>query len=224
MWPMCTALNGSYLVQAWNLEEDLSNTQFGVYDYRQTLSCGDYLISESDERPIVVIVFENDMEFIHKDIFAMSDIDSRSLLIYEIGPAASLNLLHRVDVYTRLWSAVRWAPGASIITTMNVDRTELRGVVIPHDSSNPPTIVVLGRYKGNKSSECRLGTRLFATTKGKVHNIFRYDWDFNSPVNHERALTPCQVKFSVDLHPFDEDIGRFLAYTNGMQLIIYGFI
>ncbi|XP_006457048.1 hypothetical protein AGABI2DRAFT_122921 [Agaricus bisporus var. bisporus H97] len=128
-----------------------------------------------------------------------------------------------VDVYTPLWSTVRWTPGASIITTMDVDRTELRGVVIPHDSSHPPTIVVLGRCNGGKSSEYRLGTRVFVV-EGKVHEIFSYDWDFHSPVNHERTLTSRRVDFSSNLLPFDEDIGRFLAYTSEMQLVINDII
>lgn len=85
---MCTALNGSYLVQAWNLEEDLSNTRFGVYDYRQTLSCGDYLISESDERPIVVIVFE--VGHLSFYIFTISLIIFMNRMIWNLSIKTSL--------------------------------------------------------------------------------------------------------------------------------------
>ncbi|KAF7761230.1 hypothetical protein Agabi119p4_10639 [Agaricus bisporus var. burnettii] len=149
MRPLCTALNDSYLVHVWCERGGSTTTRTGVYDYRQALGCLDYPMAQANEHSIDALTDRN-MDFIFKDIFAMSDQESHSLLISEIGPSASLNLLHRIDMYASSWSTIRWTPSASIITMMNAHWDELQGLVIPHDSNRPPTIVELGRCQEKK--------------------------------------------------------------------------
>ncbi|KAF7761249.1 hypothetical protein Agabi119p4_10658 [Agaricus bisporus var. burnettii] len=223
MFPLYTALNDSYLVQVWCGRGVPMTIRIEVYDYRKTSGSLDYPTNQSNEHLIVAPPYEN-MEFIDKDIFAMSNQQSSSLLIFEIGPSASINLLHRIDMYSSSWSTIRWTPGASIVTMMNVDREELQGLIIPHVPSRPPTIVVLGRCKKRKSGVYKLGTWV-SVVVDKVHEVISYDWDLNSPVNFERTLTPhCQVNFSTRLLTFDEDTGRFLVFRGHKTLVIYDII
>ncbi|EKM77201.1 hypothetical protein AGABI1DRAFT_130618 [Agaricus bisporus var. burnettii JB137-S8] len=224
LWPMCTALNNRYLVQVWCGNDVSTTSPIGVYDYNQALGCHDYLMTRSSEHSIGVVISGN-MEFICSDIFAMQNTASRSLSIFEIGPSASLILLHRIDMHSRSWSTIRWTPGASIITMMDNDgRGELQGLVIPHDPSCPPTIVVLGRCNKRKSCVYTLGTWLLVARE-KVHEIFSHDWDLDSSINDELTLTShCRVDFTTGFLILDEDTGRFLAYPCRRKLVIYDIV
>ncbi|KAF7760893.1 hypothetical protein Agabi119p4_10302 [Agaricus bisporus var. burnettii] len=216
MWPLGTALNDRYLVQVWYGIDVSITIRTGVYDYRQALGCLDYPMTQSNEHSVGAPTHEN-MELICKDIFAMDDQASRSLLIFEIGPSGSLNLLHRIDMYSLSWLKIRWTPGASIITMMNVEQEKLQGLVIPHDSSRPPTIVELGRRNERESGGRESGTWV-VVAGDNVPEVIIYDYD-------QRTLaSQCWADFSMSLLSFDEDTGRFLADRGNRTLVIHDFI
>jgi hypothetical protein len=161
------------------------------------------------------------MEFIYGNILAIQSMKKSSLSIFEVESSSSLKLLHRIDMLTFLYSTPRWTPQATVITMVNRSGG-IQGLVIPHDTSHPPTFVELGSYSVQPHL-CVLGTRVLVT-RGRPHKVFRYGWDLDAPAKQQSALACVfEEKFSPIL-TFDEDTGRFLGYPLKHYLDIYDII
>jgi hypothetical protein len=152
------------------------------------------------------------MEFIHDDILIIQSIKTPSFSVFEVESSSSLKLLHRVDMLTYPCSTPRWTPEATVITMVNRRRSGgIQGLVIPHDTSHPPTIVELGSYTVMPHL-CVLGTRLLVT-RGRPHKVYKYGWDLDAPAKQPSPLACVfEEEFSMSFLTFDEDTGRFIAY------------
>jgi hypothetical protein len=150
------------------------------------------------------------MEFIYDNILAIQSIKKSSLSIFEVDSSSSLKLLHRINMFTFPWSMPRWTPEATVITMVNRRSPDIQGLVIPHDTSHPPTIVKLGNYTVMPHL-CILGTRLLVM-RGGPHKIFRYGWDLDAPANQPSPLASVFEEEFSPMLTFDEDTGRFLGY------------
>jgi hypothetical protein len=150
------------------------------------------------------------MEFIYDNILAIQSIKKSSLSIFEVESSSSLKLLHRIDMLTSPWSTPRWTPGATVITMINRLSPDIQGLVIPHDTSHPPTIVEFGNYTVMPHL-CILGTRLLVT-RGGPHKVYRYGWDLDAPAKQPSPLASVFEEEFSPILKFDEDTGRFLAY------------
>lgn len=161
------------------------------------------------------------MEFIDKDVFAVCGSSPNLVYILEImrldgsHSPHTIKLLHTVEISFSERSEIRRFPDVSRFVMLTLDK-ELKGLVIPHDKTVAPTVVELGRYKGDWLPRdcCALGVSasLFFDETNNTYEILTPEWNPPSSVisKHSTSTLDPPLRLPAMLSGFDQDTGRLL--------------
>lgn len=171
------------------------------------------------------------VEFINKNVFAMCSTEPHLLYLFEItcvdgshSPNA-IKLLHTVELSFDRKSDIRRFPGVSMLVTLFSD--ELKGVVIPHDKTIPPTVVELGRCGSDWDPRhcCALGisASLFFNETDRTCEILAHEWNLSCSVSSKHSYLLDRPRRFPRLVRFDQDTGR-LVFPSSYDSILLDIV
>ncbi|KAF5351200.1 hypothetical protein D9756_008361 [Leucocoprinus leucothites] len=228
------ALNKRYYIEVRGDPNDSKVQSILAYEFQHAPGSGGYC----SIKPAAQTCFVGDRiclaAFIYDDVLAICTTRD-ALRLYDIvdsGSATSrtspttFKLLHTVPFCFNFYSDIRWSPLESYMVAITREG-EFKGLRIPHDRSEPPTVLELGRQEKfwNKMTGWKLDTS-FSISQSAYDapmEITCHPWiNVRGDPPSLNCLVPPLDGFRVPylgmrskIIGFSEDLGRFVIYNDG---------